>query len=140
MTNIVRPTSSSVVDAIAKDSEHTQLLQAMAAGGMSLSPSAVAQVTRRFGDCLMQMFPGCDQGKALAIVVTAAANQAADIVAQIERSHPISDAGRDGRVTAVTTFFERLIKRAVDERAMAAKMDANAAKTLSRLSLGARRH
>lgn len=115
---IIRPTTSNLADALAQDGEYGDLLEAMTKAGMRLNVVAISNAVRGLGDTLQRTFPQCDQATALAVVATVSANHLADLVMQIERSLPMGDAARDGRVRAVKTFVSNLLERAVTERAL----------------------
>lgn len=120
MSGIIRATAPVVADALSQADEHDGLLQAITEEGVALNPSAVLQARKAIGHALLAAFPNSNAAKEIAMLVTVLANMCADDLMSIERANPISDAGRDGRVSAVLTFFERLLKRAATERALLA--------------------
>jgi hypothetical protein len=68
------------------------------------------------------------------LVATVAVNHAADLLMQVQASHPVGDAQRDGRVRAFRTFFERMLTHAVQERAMRAASQAKGLETLANIN------
>lgn len=114
---IIRPSSANVGDAILQADEHEGLLRAINGEGIHLSPASLKQAMVAFKKVLVANFPNSNAAKEIAIIATVLANMMADDLMGIERVSPITDAGRDGRVAAVKTFFNDLLTRAVQMRA-----------------------
>lgn len=134
MDNIVRPTSAQADDAIAEQGEYQDLLAAMTAQGQTLTPTKIGAVLAAVDRALREQFQNPPLDLALAAIATVAGNQLAAMVMQVQRANPIGDAGRDGRVRAVSTFVTKLFERSVTERVMAQRMDATAAKQLRKIN------
>lgn len=123
MSDIIRPTSAAPEDALAEDGEFVDLLNAMQAASPTLQRDKLVRVIAAVDAALVREFGGPALDAALCVVATVAANQLANLIMQVQRASPISDAGRDGRVKAVSTFMKNLLERAVTERALVAKSE-----------------
>lgn len=134
MDNIVRPTSAQADDAIAEQGEYQDLLAAMTAQGQALAPEKIKAVLAAVDRALRDQFQNPPLDLALAAIATVAGNQLASMVMQVQRANPIGDAGRDGRVRAVSTFLTKLFERSVDERVMAGRMDVVAAQQFKKIN------
>ena len=121
--NIVRPTAAQACDALAEDGEFVDLLNAMTRAGGDIPPDKIRAILAQVDRALTAQFQTPSLDLALAVIATVAGNQMASMIMQVQRSVPVSDAGRDGRVKAVTTFLTRLIERSVTERVMADRAD-----------------
>jgi hypothetical protein len=133
MTDIIRPTTAQIPDALATEQEHMELLKAMTEAATRIPLPAIGRMLERMGQALAQEFPGIPQDGALAVIGTLAANFSATLLMQIEAGSPISNPERDGRVKAVQTFHNRLVARAVAERALVARADADGTKRIAQI-------
>jgi hypothetical protein len=122
------------VDALVEDGEFADLLSAMTQAGVAIPPDKIRAILAAVDRALTAQFQNPPLDLALAIIATVAGNQLASMIMQVQRAAPVSDAGRDGRVKAVTTFVTRLVERSVTERVIAAGMDKSAAVELTKIN------
>ena len=134
---IVTPTNAQITDAIAEDGEFQSLMLAMTQAGMKLDPKVIGSAIQGLHKVVVAAHNGpMAMDTALALISCITANALADVVMQIQRANPISNAGRDGRVRAVRSAFSQLFERAVRERVMASDMDKKASETMKKINLG----
>lgn len=134
MSDPFQPTTTHVTDALLAESEYEELLVEINRAGMALSVSAVRRILEPLGKMMLQQFPGISKAGALALVVTVAANQSAELIMEVQASHPVNDVVRDGRLRAVNKFFEGLFQAAVRQRAMALAAKKKGAEALANIN------
>jgi hypothetical protein len=116
MSGLIKPTTTDLADAILQCHEHEGLLRAIYGEGLGVSPLALQTAIQGFRKVLVSGFPNSNASKEIAIITTLLANMLAECLMGIERASPITDAGRDGRVSAAKTFFDDALTQAVAAR------------------------